>query len=160
MTTAYHPQRLCAPCSALTFTMLRDGYTHPLVYRDTIKSGETCALCRLMACSIGKLSADLSAGLDWYKAAFQDHFLTFKSPELPAGSREGSTISEPSTVNESLNPLLELNWSKSQYDRDFENSWELRRGKFNDGDTIQITAPAGKEFSLLYDERFIILTYR
>ncbi|EEU47173.1 uncharacterized protein NECHADRAFT_77365 [Fusarium vanettenii 77-13-4] len=138
MATAHRPRRLCATCSALTFTMLRDGYTHPLAYRDTIASGETCALCRLMVCSTGKLSVNL----DSYKMDNQYHSLAPRLPELPAVSREGSIIFGPSPVIEKLKPLVELNWSTIQYDGDRENSWEVRKGNFDDGETIQITAPA------------------
>ncbi|KAF4467376.1 HET-domain-containing [Fusarium albosuccineum] len=118
--------------------MLRDGYTHPLADRDTITSGKTCALCRLMVCSTGKLSVDL----DSYKMDNQYHYLTPRLPELPAVSRGGSTILGPSPVIEKLKPLVELNWSTSQYDGERGNSWEVRKGNFNDGETIQITAPA------------------
>ncbi|KAJ3535727.1 hypothetical protein NM208_g7017 [Fusarium decemcellulare] len=61
---------------------------------------------------------------------------------MPAVSREGSTILGPSPVIEKLKPLVELNWNTSQYDGDLKNSWEVKNGNFNDGETIQITAPA------------------
>ncbi|KAF4431493.1 HET-domain-containing [Fusarium acutatum] len=138
MATAHHPRKLCAPCSALTFTMLRDGYTHPLSYLEIIKSGETCALCRLMICSTGMLSANL----DSYKMHYQYNSLAPRLPELPAVSRKGNTISGPSPVIERLKPLDQLSWSTNQYDDDLENSWEVRKGNFNDGETIQITGPA------------------
>ncbi|KAK7600616.1 hypothetical protein V3481_002149 [Fusarium oxysporum f. sp. vasinfectum] len=108
--------------------MLRDGYTHPLAYLDTIASGETCALCRLMICSTGKLSVNLNS----YKMHNQYHSLALRLPELPAVSREESIISGSSPVIEKLKPLVELNWSTSQYDGDLENSWEVRKGNFND----------------------------
>ncbi|SCO47432.1 related to tol protein [Fusarium fujikuroi] len=38
--------------------------------------------------------------------------------------------------------MAELHWSTNQYIGDLENSWEARKGNFNDGETIQITAPA------------------
>ena len=109
-----------------------------------------------MVCSTGRLSVNL----DSYKMDNQYHSLTPRLPELPAVSREGSTILGPSPVIEKLKPLVELNWSTSQYDGDHENSWEARKGNFNGGETIQITAPTGKEFFLLYYNRFIILGYR
>lgn len=140
MATAHHPQQLCAPCSALTFTMLRDGYTHPLKYTDTIKSGKTCALCRLIICSTGKLSANLGS----YRMHYQYHSLAPRLPELPAVSREEKIISGLSPVIERFKPLAELHWSTDQYIGDLENSLEARKGNFNDGETIQITAPAGK----------------
>ncbi|KAF5968274.1 hypothetical protein FCOIX_11522 [Fusarium coicis] len=102
--------------------MLRDGYTHPLTYRETIKSGETCALCRLMICSTGKLSANLES----YKMHYQEEKIT----------------SGLSPVVERLKPLIEVHWSTNQYICDLENNWEARKGNFNDGETIQITAPA------------------
>ncbi|KAF5598582.1 heterokaryon incompatibility protein [Fusarium pseudocircinatum] len=118
--------------------MLRDGYTHPLTYLDTIKSGETCALCRLMICSTGKLSANL----DSYKIHYQYHSLAPRLPELPAVSREERIISGLLPVVERLKPLAELHWGKNQYIGDLENSWEVRKGNFNAGETIEITAPA------------------
>ncbi|UPL01441.1 hypothetical protein LCI18_012375 [Fusarium solani-melongenae] len=130
MATAHRPRQLCAPCSALTFTMLRDGFTHPLAYRDTITSGETCALYRLMVCSTGKLSVSFNS----YKMDNEYHSLAPRLPELPAISREESTTSGPSTVIEKLKPLVELNWSTCQYDGERENSWEVRKGNFNDDD--------------------------
>ncbi|RSM01903.1 hypothetical protein CEP52_008289 [Fusarium oligoseptatum] len=131
--------------------MLRDGYTHPLTYRDIITSGETCALCRLMVCSTGKLSANLGS----YEMDNQYDSLAPRLSELPAVSREGSTILGPSPVIEKLKPLVELNWSTSQYDVERENSREVRKGNFNDGETIQITAPADS----LYGARgFVPLT--
>ncbi|KLP22897.1 tol protein [Fusarium fujikuroi] len=118
--------------------MLRDGYAHPLTYKDTIKSGETCALCRLMICSTGKLSANL----DSYKIHYQYHSLAPRLPELPAVSREEKVISGLSPLIERLKPLAELHWGTNQYIGDLENSWEAKKGNFNDGETIQITAPA------------------
>ncbi|KAH7254330.1 heterokaryon incompatibility protein-domain-containing protein [Fusarium redolens] len=138
MATAHRPQQLCAPRSTLTFVMLRDGYTHPLAYRDTIISGKTCALCRLMICSTGKLLVNL----DSYKMHNQYDSLTPRLPELSAVSREESTISGQSPLIEKLKQLAELNWSTSQYISDLKNSWEVRKGNFNDRETIQITAPA------------------
>ncbi|KAM0236650.1 hypothetical protein ACHAP5_009286 [Fusarium lateritium] len=62
--------------------------------------------------------------------------------ELPAVSRQGITISGLSPVIEKLEPLVELDWSTGQYVGELKNDWEIRKGNFNDGETIQITAPA------------------
>ena len=156
MATAHPPRQLCAPCSTLTFTMLRDGYTHPLTYRDTVTSGETCALCRLMICSTGKLSTNF----DSYKMHNQYSSLAPRLPELPAVEREESIVLGPSPIIERLQPLVELEWSTGRYYRGLEHSQELRNGSFNDGETIQITTPAGKDFFLSCLNRIIILMYR
>lgn len=89
----------------------------------------------------------------------QYNSLAPRLPELPAVSREGTTIFGPSPVFEGLKPLVGLNWSTTQYDGERKNSWEVRKGNFNDGETLQITAPAGKKFFVLYYNSFIILMY-
>ncbi|EWG50793.1 hypothetical protein FVEG_16691 [Fusarium verticillioides 7600] len=151
MATAHHPRKLCAPCSALTFTMLRDGYTHLLTYRETIKSGETCALCRLMIYSTGKLSVNLES----YKVHYQYNSLAPRLPELLAVSREERITSGLSPVVERLKPLAELHWSTNQYICDLKNNWEARKGNFNDGETIQITAPADDESDWSQESRMM-----
>ncbi|KAF5720074.1 het-domain-containing protein [Fusarium mundagurra] len=72
----------------------------------------------------------------------QYHSLAPRLPELPAVSREEIIISGLSPVVERLKPLAELHWGTNQYIGDLENNWEARKGNFNDGETIQITAPA------------------
>lgn len=80
-------------------------------------------------------------------------------PELPAVSRQEIISFGSLPIIEKLNPLVELDWRTSQYHGSQENSWEITKGNFNDGETIQVTAPAGREFSILNWSGLIVLTY-
>lgn len=69
-------------------------------------------------------------------------------PGLPAVFRQEIRNIGTLPIIEKLSPLVELDWRSSQYRGSHENSWEVTKGNFNDGETIQVTAPASRGFSI------------
>lgn len=130
---------LCSACKAVTFTMLRDGYVHPLGYKCTVLSGQTCRMCRLIVCSIAKLQMMVSCRD--IEAQYME--LAHKLPAFPAVSRRLGLGATPLGVVETLDTLSDLVWSRDEYLAEALNRSEIRKGNFNQGETIQITAPSG-----------------
>ncbi|KAL6401896.1 tol protein [Ilyonectria robusta] len=69
-------------------------------------------------------------------------FMAPNLPGLPAVFRQEIRNIGTLPIIEKLSPLVELDWRSSQYRGSHENSWEVTKGNFNDGETIQVTAPA------------------
>lgn len=130
-------ERLCSACKNLTFTLLRDGYKHPLTYEATVLSGKTCRLCRMIVCSMGKLQTYHTC----YELEKLYDTVADTLPHLPAVTRyciEGSGF--PLAV-EMLDVPLDVVWTRDQYSgKPSDCEWQVREGSFNDGDTIKITA--------------------
>jgi len=131
--------RLCSACKTLTFTLLRDGYIHPLMYESTISSGKTCQLCRLIVCTMGKLQT----GDTCYELEKKYDSIADKLSQLPAVSRHWIEGASFPPIVESLNLPSNVVWSRNQYLFESDSESQVRKGNFNDGETIQITAPDG-----------------
>ncbi|KAK7177874.1 heterokaryon incompatibility protein [Paraphaeosphaeria sporulosa] len=132
---------LCSACRSLTFIELRDGYTHPLTYTRTVLSGKSCQLCRLMVCSMSRLQTVTNS----YETNERYDVEADKLSNTPALYRT-SVPGIPLFEQEYL--LSSVAWSRQQYYGEPGHSSEVRKGNFNDGETIQITASEGSLYGL------------
>jgi hypothetical protein len=128
---------LCSACKALTFAQLYGGYTHPLSYAKTVSSGKTCRLCRLITCSMSRLQTSN----DCYEADRKYDLIAEEMPHLPAVSR--SAVPGILPVEQMYLPLF-IEWSRHAYLAEPGLLSEVRKGNFNDGETIQITASGSR----------------
>lgn len=134
MADAQDDGALCVSCKALTLIMLRDGYKHPLSYGNTVLSGQTCRLCRLIVCSLSTLQTKLnSRGLEERYMSLVESL-----PTLPAVSRRQALGIGLLEISE---PLRDLEWSRHEY---LPNNREIQKGNFTQGETIQVTSPSSK----------------
>ncbi|ORY60766.1 heterokaryon incompatibility protein-domain-containing protein [Pseudomassariella vexata] len=137
---------LCSSCRGLTFAMLRDGYTHHMPFRQTVISGKTCRMCRLIVCSVAKLHIeDHSYGLD---AKYESE--AEKLSYLPAVHREKYAFGFP--IMERMQTLSDIVWDRSQHGAESEHCYQVRKGNFNQGETVQVTAPST---SIYYTRKLI-----
>src|ERR1700743_2978488 len=117
---------LCSVCRLITINQLAAGCTHALTYQQTLISGRTCRLCRLMVCTFSRLQVhetpyDVEANYD----ANVDRLA-----RLPAIRRQ-------SPFTEVLEePPKHLEWKRSR-------TIELNEGSFSDGASIQVRLPQG-----------------
>lgn len=136
MAYAQNNAQLCTSCKSLTFVMLRDGYQHPLSYRDTASSGKSCRLCRLIICSVGKLQIARNC----YQIESDYDSMSGRLPNLPAVSRGPTLGRGVPPAAETMSIPQELVWRRDQY---INTNDGVSMGNYNDGETIKITAPQG-----------------
>jgi len=136
MMATQNDAELCYVCKGLTFTLLRDGYTHPLTYENTVSSGKRCRLCRLIVCTMSKLqTADRC-----YELEKKYDSMARKLPQLPAVSRQHLHGPGFPPLVENMDLPLDVVWCRNQYIGEPGFEYELRKGNFNDGETVQFTA--------------------
>lgn len=127
---------LCSACRLITINQLASGFTHALTYQQTLISGRTCRLCRLMVCSFSRLQVhetpyDVEANYD----ANMDRLA-----RLPAIRRQ-------SPFTEVLEePPRHLEWKRN-------HTSELNEGSFSDGASIQVRLPQGIHFLYTTDQK-------
>lgn len=146
-------QPLCHGCQTLTFVSLRDGFTHPMVYSEIVISGKTCPLCRMIVCTMGKLQNNNAC----HEIEKRYDSEIERLVHLPAVYRH--QIHWPG-----LFPLLEqlikpyhINWRTEEYHSDGLDH-EVRKGNFEGGETIQVTAAKGMiKFTKLISSVIILI---
>jgi hypothetical protein len=129
---------LCSACKHFTFTHINDGFTHPLSYPNIVRSGQSCQLCRLIVCSMSKLQIMSTTS---YATNRRYDALMASLPSLPAVIRRSAPDLLPF---EQEYPLSSIAWTRDQYRGEPGYPTEVRKGNFNDGETIHVTAPEGK----------------
>lgn len=135
-----NPQ-LCSACKALTFYQLRNGYRHPLDYRAAVRSGHKCQLCKLIVCSMGRLQ--IPGPCDSYELEQQYNSMAEKLPGLPVVSRHQLAHRRELPLVEVMNLPSDLIWSRREYIGEPNYESQVRKGNFNGGETIQISAREG-----------------
>lgn len=126
---------LCLGCKTLTLSALLSGFSHPLPYSEIAVSGQKCPLCKLIVCSMGRLQIE-SASSRIEKN--YDSMLCALS-ELPAVYYRDFSGYPP--ICRQFVPPSYITWDRSQYRADPGNfDCELRKGNFDGGETIQVTA--------------------
>jgi hypothetical protein len=124
---------LCTACESITLEQLCKGFEHPLAYKDAIESGKTCSFCRLMVCTFARLQV---RGNAYEVDANYDFFV----PEL--GSNK--MVQQVQKLSSNANIPFQIMKKVPKY-----LTWERLQtmpglcGCFNDGGTIQISAPEG-----------------
>lgn len=132
-----NPTTLCSACKTLTFSQLRDGYDHRLSYAKTVSSGKTCRLCRLIICSMSRLQTTSNC----YETEKNYDSMAEELPQLPMISRIVTLGFLP--IEKMSLPSL-ISWRRQNYHAEPGFASEVRNGKFNNGETIQITADESK----------------
>jgi hypothetical protein len=129
---------ICTACSGITLEMLHSGFQHCLTYQQTIESGRTCRLCRLMVCTFARLQIGSNCyDVDQsYEASVQllKQSKSVLRHALPSNARNLGVVMESM-----IDPPLHLAWKRH------ETMPELC-GTFGDGATIQVSAPEGIVF--------------
>ena len=126
----------CSACKALTFVQLLNGYDHPLNYRATVQSGKSCRLCRLIVCSMAKLQLHC----DSYGLELQYNSMAGKLPSLPILSRHELVLEGALPLVEVMKLPSDLKWDRQEYIGEPNYETQVRKGNFNGGETIQISA--------------------
>lgn len=129
---------LCSACKYLTFTHLNDGFTHPLSYSRIVRSGQSCELCKLIVCSMSKLQIMSTTS---YETNRRYDALMASLPSLPAVIW---TSAPELFLFEQECPLSSIAWTRGQYWGEPGFPTEVRKGNFNDGETIHVTALESK----------------
>lgn len=127
---------LCHECCKITFAMLYCGFESALTYQQTIESGKTCKLCRLVVCSFGRLQNGSNA----YEID-QNYDASIPLLKISAAVHRHSV---PSIAARALGPIMDSMAEPPRY-----LSWERHKhmpgicGSFGGGTTIQLAAPEG-----------------
>jgi hypothetical protein len=115
--------------------MLLAGFEHPLTYAQTLQSGKTCKLCRLMVCMYSKLQTHKSR----YDVDKDYDSMTLQLAELSAVRRHFAG----GVLVESMDPPPEhFQWEPDNILCKYDG--QVQKGTFSDGATIQISAPKGE----------------
>lgn len=128
--------RLCSACQSLTFAQFRDGYTHPLNYPRMVESGKSCLLYKLIVCSMAKLQTTYNC----YEFEAKYDSKAGKITQKQAVSRQRA-LEEDYQVLELLKIPQEVSWGRSKYMWYPNSDRKISSGNFNQGETIEITAP-------------------
>ncbi|KAH8727761.1 heterokaryon incompatibility protein-domain-containing protein [Phaeosphaeriaceae sp. PMI808] len=128
---------LCVACQSITLEMFRNGFEHPLPYPRIVEMGKTCMLCRLIVCSTSHLQT-LEANR--YEVNRDYHIWASTLPQLPYLVRNSDLVYQengPPFILETVNsPPWRVSWK-----RQWTGLQRYIKGEFNDGNTIQISAP-------------------
>lgn len=131
---------LCSACQSITLEMFMNGFEHPSNYSQIVEMGKTCKLCRLIVCS----TSHLQTSANRYQVNRDYDFWALALPRLPYLIRDPALVlqeSGPPLVLEKVNsPPQRVSWKR--YNTILQR---YINGDFNDGNTIQISAPKGKK---------------
>lgn len=121
---------LCSACKTVTYEMLVRGFKHSLTYEQTVESGKTCKLCRLMICSYSRLQVyddmyDIEKNYDHWAS---------KLPALAAVKQ----TTFPFIIQKMKPPPKNLQWTPND-----RNDRRGIKGYFSEGATVQLSAPYG-----------------
>lgn len=131
---------LCVACQSITLEMFMNGFEHPLDYPQIVEMGKTCKLCRLIVCS----TSHLQTSANRYQVNLNYNFWALSLPRLPYLVREPALA-----INENGSPVVfeRVNAPPRRviWKRQMAIVQRYINGEFNDGNTIQISAPEGKK---------------
>jgi hypothetical protein len=136
---------LCVACQSITLEMFMNGFEHPLPYPRIVAMGKTCMLCRLIVCSTSHLQ---TLAANRYEVNRNYHIWASTLPQLPYLVRNSDLVykgnSPPFILEIVESPPWRVFWKRQGI-----GSQRYINGEFNDGNTIQISAPKSKELKYL-----------
>jgi hypothetical protein len=141
MTAKRWSSPLCVACQSITLEMFKNGFEHPLDYPQVVEMGKTCKLCRLIVCSISHLQ---TTSADRYQVNLNYDLWALSLPRMPYLVRYPALSilrnDYPRLVERVDAPPRRIVWK-----RQMAITQRYINGEFNDGNTIQISAPKGKQ---------------
>lgn len=137
MADASWTSQLCGACRDITYKMLADGFEHSLTFEETVDSGHTCQFCRIMVCTFSKVQVK-----DWNIPEIHQNYHKWadKLKLLPYVVQISGANDPGFTKQELVPPPKHLRWIRNSARRS-----PYLNGNFNDGSTIQLSAPRGEQ---------------
>jgi hypothetical protein len=138
MAGALWTSELCEACRYITYKMFAVGFEHSLTFEETVDSGDTCKFCRLMVCTFSKVQVK-----DWNLLEIDQHYGNWaeKLKQLLYIAQNPSAKSPSGMIQGLLLPPEHLRWARNVCTKP-----PYLNRNFNDGSTIQLSAPKGERY--------------